>query len=191
MLFLVGRALTYGRATALASMLGNTLGSMGAAVCVALGIGPLLQRSDLLFDAIRYAGAGYLIWLGARAWLHADAIMPRERRPGSSPAGLSALRDGALVGVTNPKTFLIFAAVLPPFVDRAAGASAVPLQMLVLSLVPLSIGLVTDTGWVLAADRARSWFAGSAARARGMGRAGGLALMGLGVSVALTGRDAH
>ncbi|MQA61800.1 MAG: hypothetical protein GEU86_09960 [Actinophytocola sp.] len=54
-LFVIGRALSYGRATALASVAGNTAGTYLAAVCVAWGIGPLLERSALLFDVILLA----------------------------------------------------------------------------------------------------------------------------------------
>jgi threonine/homoserine/homoserine lactone efflux protein len=118
------------------------------------------------------------------------------RRAGSSPVdgdaavpqeGLwRAVRAGVLVGVTNPKTFVVFAAVLPPFVDRAAGA--VPQQMLLLALVPVAIGMVTDSAWAVAAARARTWLASSPRRARTVARAGGLSMIALGASVAVTGR---
>lgn len=70
-MFVVGRALSYGRRTALASVLGNSIGCYLAAVCIAIGLGPLLQRSDLLFSVIKYAGAAYLVWLGLQAFRHA------------------------------------------------------------------------------------------------------------------------
>src|ERR1700744_3619953 len=63
-LFVVGRALAYGRRTALATVLGNAAGNYVVAICVALGIGTLVQRSSEAFTAVKLIGAGYLIWLG-------------------------------------------------------------------------------------------------------------------------------
>src|ERR1700752_24375 len=66
-LFVVGRALAHGRRTALASVVGNAVGGEVVAVCVALGVGTLVERSSLVFTIVKLAGAGYLIWLGIRA----------------------------------------------------------------------------------------------------------------------------
>ena len=82
---------------------------------------------------------------------------------------------------------ILFAAVLPQFADPAAGH--VPLQLLLLSLVSLPIGLVSDSAWGLAASAVRSWFARSPRRLELVGGLGGLAMIGLGVTLALTGRQ--
>jgi threonine/homoserine/homoserine lactone efflux protein len=103
------------------------------------------------------------------------------------PSHWRAVRTGALVGVSNPKAFIILAAVLPQFVDRSAGS--VPAQMLALATVPVLIGLLTDTAWGLAAGSARTWFAHSPHRLVVAGGAGGVSMIGLDVSVALTHRD--
>jgi threonine/homoserine/homoserine lactone efflux protein len=71
-------------------------------------------------------------------------------------------------------------------VDRAAGG--VPLQMLVLAVVPIAVGLVTDTCWGLVAGQAREWLSGTPRRMAILGRVGGLSMIGLGISVAVTGR---
>ncbi len=97
-----------------------------------------------------------------------------------------ALRDGVVVGVSNPKVFVMFAAVLPQFVEPAAGS--VPLQMALLSLVPVLIGLVCDSGWGLAAARVRTAFVGRPSRLRTVTRVGGVSMIGLGVVTAVTGR---
>lgn len=107
--------------------------------------------------------------------------------PAGPPRGdARTVVDGILVGVTNPKGIVFFAAVLPQFVDHAAGN--LPTQMLLLGLVPISIGLVTDTLWGLGAAAARNWFARSERRLSMVGGAGGFAMIGLGVTVAATGR---
>lgn len=184
-LFIVGRALSYGRRTALASIGGNSTGSYLAAVLVALGLGPLLQQSDVLLHVIRVAGGAYLVWLGVRAFRHTGDLAGPDGAGLAHQSTWRAVRTGVVVGVSNPKTFIIFAAILPQFVDRSAGH--VPAQMLVLALVPIGIGLVTDTVWGLAAGRARAWLSSSSRRSTGLARVGGLSMVGLGVAVLAVG----
>ena len=90
------------------------------------------------------------------------------------------------MGVTNPKTYILFGAILPQFVNRGAGN--VPGQMLLLALMSVLIGLVCDSTWGLAASGVRAWFARSPRRYALVGGAGGLAMIGVGVTIALTGR---
>jgi threonine/homoserine/homoserine lactone efflux protein len=97
-----------------------------------------------------------------------------------------ALRDGVVVGITNPKAYILFGAILPQFVDRAYGY--VPEQMLVLALVSVVIGAISDCSWGFAASAVRAWFARSPRRFELVGGAGGLAMIGVGVTVALNGR---
>jgi threonine/homoserine/homoserine lactone efflux protein len=97
-----------------------------------------------------------------------------------------AVRDGFVVGVTNPKTIVVLVAVMPGFADPAAGH--LPVQLLVLgALLPLW-GLVLDSVWAAAAGTARAWLARSPRRMQVIGGAGGLVMIGLGMSLALTGR---
>jgi threonine/homoserine/homoserine lactone efflux protein len=183
--FVVGRALTYGRRTALTSVAGNSVGCYAAAALVAVGLGPLLQRSEGLLTAIKWAGAAYLVWLGVQALRHAAPLPDAPGGAGDRVPTWRSLRSGIVVGISNPKVFLVFAAVLPQFVDPGAGH--VPAQMLLLALVPVAVGLLTDSAWALAASRARGWLSRSPRRTTAVGRAGGLSMIGLGVSVALTG----
>jgi threonine/homoserine/homoserine lactone efflux protein len=88
--------------------------------------------------------------------------------------------------VSNPKTVVFLVAVLPQFVDRPRGH--VPLQMVLLGLIFVLIALLSDSGWCLAASAARTWFGRSPRRLALVGGAGGLAMMGLGLGVAITGR---
>ncbi|WP_142213009.1 LysE family translocator [Streptomyces sp. SLBN-118] len=187
-LFVIGRALSHGRRTAVATALGNVFGSYILVVAVALGIGALVERSAAVFMAVKLAGAAYLVFLGVQAFRHRKdmKVSDMEAPPGPARGDLRTVVDGVLVGVTNPKGIVFFAAVLPQFVDHAAGH--LPAQMLLLGLVPISIGLVTDTLWGLGAAAARSWFARSERRLSLVGGAGGFAMIGLGVTVAATGR---
>jgi threonine/homoserine/homoserine lactone efflux protein len=185
-LFVVGRALAYGRRTALATVCGNSAGNYVVAICVAVGIGTLVQRSAQVFTVLKLVGAAYLIWLGIQAFRRRGTLAGAFSEAAPVRSDQQAVREGFVVGVTNPKALILFAAVLPQFVDRAAGH--VPIQMLLLSLVSIAIGLVSDTTWGVAASQLRSWFARSPRRFALVGGAGGLAMIGVGVTVALTGR---
>ncbi|MFI8187172.1 LysE family translocator [Actinacidiphila glaucinigra] len=185
-LFVIGRALAHGRRVALTSVAGNTLGSYVLVVAVALGVGPVVERSALLFAALKLAGAAYLVYLGVKALRHRGNLAMASGDAGAARGALRTLGEGFVVGVSNPKTMVFYAAVLPQFVDRAAGH--VTLQMLLLGLVFNAIALVSDSTMGLAAAAARSWFARSPRRLSLVGGAGGLAMIGLGVTVAATGR---
>jgi threonine/homoserine/homoserine lactone efflux protein len=186
-LFVVGRALAYGRRTALATVLGNAAGNYVVAICVAFGIGTLVQQSAQAFTVVKLIGAGYLIWLGIQAWRHRGSVAEAFAEAAPARSGRQALREGFVVGVTNPKALILFGAVLPHFVNRSAGD--VPVQMLLLSLVSIGIGLISDSTWGLTASQLRSWFARSPRRFAIVGGAGGLAMIGVGVTVAVTGRS--
>src|SRR6516225_4066880 len=184
-LFAVGRALAYGRRTALATVAGNAAGLEVVAVCVALGIGTLAGRSAPVFTAVKLAGAGYLIWLGIRAMRQRHSLASTFATAPQPRRQHKAVLEGFVVGVANPKAVILFAAILPQFVNRQAGH--VPVQMLLLSLVSSAIALASDSAWSLLAGTMRAWFARSPRRLELVGGAGGLAMIGLGLSVAVTG----
>ena len=185
-LFVVGRALAHGRSTALASVAGHAAGNWVVAVCVALGVGTIVARSATVFTALKLVGAAYLVWLGVQAFRRRDSLAGVLAAAAAPRSGGRAVREGFVVGITNPKAVILFAAVLPQFVDRATGH--VPAQMLLLSAICIVIGLATDSCWGLAASTARAWFARSPRRLGLVGGAGGLAMIGLGVTLAVTGR---
>jgi threonine/homoserine/homoserine lactone efflux protein len=185
-LFVVGRALAHGRRTALATALGHAAGNYVVAACVAVGLGALLQRSVEAFVIVKIAGALYLIWLGVHAIRHRKSLADAMAVATPPREGWRAARDGAVVGLTNPKAYILFGAILPQFVNRAAGD--VPGQMLVLALVSVAIGAISDCSWGFAASAVRAWFARSPRRLEMVGGAGGLAMIGVGVTVAITGR---
>jgi threonine/homoserine/homoserine lactone efflux protein len=186
-LFIVGRALAHGRRTALATALGHAAGNYMVAACVAVGLGTVLQRSVQVFVIVKVAGALYLIWLGIHAIRHRKSLAGSMGQSGQPQVGWRAARDGAVVGLTNPKAYILFGAILPQFVNRAAGD--VPGQMLLLAVVSVVIGAISDSSWGFAASAVRTWFASSPRRFELVGGAGGLAMIGVGVTVAVTGRS--
>lgn len=195
-MFVIGRALSVGRSAALSSVAGNMIGCYLVGLAVALGLGPLLERSELLFQVIKWAGIIYLVWLGIRTFRSAGPAVEgppgaRSGDHGGTPVQTSkvtswaAARTGVIVGLTNPKALIIFTALVPQFINPDAGGTAQ--QILLLGLVPILIGLVTDTAWALAAGRARSWLGSSPRKMTIIGRTGGLAIIGVGASIAIAG----
>jgi threonine/homoserine/homoserine lactone efflux protein len=184
-LFIVGRALSHGRRTAVATACGHVVGSYVVAVFVAVGLGSILERSAQVFLFVKVAGALYLVWLGVHAIRHrkdlADALNVTAPAPRSN---WRAVWDGLVVGLTNPKAYILFGAILPQFVYRAAGN--VPAQMMILALAPISIGAISDCSWGFAASALRNWLTSSPRRFGMVGGAGGLAMITVGVTVALT-----
>ncbi|MEQ6900514.1 LysE family translocator [Nocardioides sp. YIM 152588] len=183
--FTVGRALAYGQRVAVATVAGNTLGLFVVMCLVSVGLGAVVARSQAVFTTIKLLGAAYLVWLGVQALRHRRALRVSAEADGPVLGWGTAVRQGFVVGVSNPKGFLLFAALLPPFVDRAAEAAPVPAQMLALGLFAVLVGLVCDSAWALAAGRAREWFARSPGRSAGLGTVGGTSMIGLGVALAL------
>ena len=185
-LFAVGRALARGRRPALASVVGNVCGVSVVAILVAVGLGSVIARSDMLFALVKYAGAAYLVYLGVNAIRHRRELTQALAADAPLTGSLRAAREGFVVGLANPKALILFGAVLPQFVNRSAGH--VQLQMLILTVVSAVIALASDTTWVLAASALRGWFARSPRRLELVGGTGGLAIIAVGVSVAATGR---
>jgi threonine/homoserine/homoserine lactone efflux protein len=185
-LFTVGRALSAGRREALLTVVGNAAGVYLQVVAVAFGIGTLVERSAVAFTVIKLLGAGYLVYLGVRAIAQRRKVTEALAAAAPEPRGRRALRDGLVVGFANPKSIVFFVVALPQFTDPAAGS--VPLQMLVLGLLFPAIALILDSVWALAAATARTWLARSPRRLELIGGAGGLMMIGLGASLALSGR---
>jgi threonine/homoserine/homoserine lactone efflux protein len=187
-LFTISRALTVGRRDALLTVVGNAAGVYTQVVAIAFGLGALVTTSAAVFTAIKVAGAAYLVYLGVQAVRHrrrlTDAMAAQVR--GTPGRVGTVLRDGFVVGFANPKSIVFLAALLPQFVDPAAGP--VPPQMLVLGLCLPAIALATDTAWALVAATARTWFARSPRRLELIGGTGGLVMIGLGTTLAFTGR---
>jgi threonine/homoserine/homoserine lactone efflux protein len=182
-LFVIGRSLSLGRRGGLMSVLGNTLGILPQIAAVSLGVGAIVAESVVLFQVLKLAGAAYLVYLGVQAIRHRRTVATAEPIARQSSGRL--IREGFLVGLTNPKSIVFFVAVLPQFTDRSAGN--LPLQLATLGLIAMVIGLANDSLWAFAASAARQWFARSKERLARLGAAGGVMMIGLGATLALTG----
>lgn len=185
-LFVVSRGVALGRRAAIVTAMGNAVGIYLQVVAVALGVGAVIQRSVMLLSAIRLLGAAYLVYLGVQAVRHRRSLASVLDVGAAAPARRSLALEGFLVGASNPKWIVFFTAILPQFIDPAG--APVPLQMVALGAIAVAIAVVSDSAWGMAAGTARSWLARSPRRLEALGGVGGLTMIGLGVSLAATGR---
>jgi len=181
-LFVIARAIAWGRKVAVFTVAGNVSGSFVLSVFVALGLGPILQRSDLAYTAVQWGGGLYLIYLGI------DAIMQRKlhaadmtNQGDSSPTALRSMRDGFWVGALNPKAIVFYAAVLPQFIDRDKGH--ITSQLILLGAIFSALAFISDGSWGLLAGTARAWLANDSSRLEKLRGTGGSIMILLGLSV--------
>jgi threonine/homoserine/homoserine lactone efflux protein len=179
-LFIIARAIAWGRATAVATVAGNVTGAFTLSLMVAFGLGPILQRSEIAFITVQLLGGFYLIYLGIDAIKHskihaADMVNQGDLRP--SP--LKSAKDGFWVGALNPKGLVFFAAILPQFIDK--GSSNVTSQLVLMGATFAILAFFSDGTWGLIAGTVREWMATTPARLVTMRRIGGLVMMVLGI----------
>ena len=121
MIYLISRSLTQGPAAGIVSLGGVALGFVFYMLCAAFGITALLLAVPYAYDALRFSGAAYLLWL---AW---QAVKPNGRSPFQvkklqidSPRKLFAM--GFVTNLLNPKIAMLYLALLPQFIDPAVGS---------------------------------------------------------------------
>lgn len=187
-LFVVSRGVALGRRAAMATVVGNEVGLLLQVITVAIGLGTVVERSIVVYTAIKLLGAAYLIYLGVHAFCHRGELVSALDRPSPALSTGRIVRQGVLVGVSNPKGFLLFAAILPQFTDPSRGW--VPLQMVLLGLVCVVIALVCDSIWALVSGGVQSWLACRPRRLELIGGGSGAVMVAVGVHVAVTGRRA-
>ena len=187
-LFTISRALTVGRRAALLTVVGNELGLCVQVVAVAFGVGAVLEESARILVAVKLAGAAYLVYLGVQAIRHRRSMAEALAAQLQPVTPLRAIRDGFVVGVANPKSIVFFVVGLPEFTSSAPGHLPVQAQLLILGFMFPVIALVLDSVWATVAGTVRQWLVRSPRRLALIGGAGGLVMIGLGLSVAVTGR---
>jgi threonine/homoserine/homoserine lactone efflux protein len=179
-LFTIARAIAWGRASAVATVAGNTVGMFLVSILVALGLGPILQRSHLFYNSVQWAGGLYLIYLGYSA-IKASKVDAQgmQKAEEIKPSLLTSAKNGFWVGVLNPKSIVFFAAILPAFVDQEK--NNVTQQLLLLGLIFCVIAFISDGSYGLLAGTAREWLSSDVNRLIFMRRFGGAVMICLGV----------
>ena len=148
MIYLISRSITQGPAAGIVSLGGVALGFLFYMLCAAFGITALLLAIPYAYDALRLAGAAYLLWL---AW---QAMKPGGRSPFQvrklavdSPQRLFAM--GLVTNLLNPKIAMLYLALLPHFIDPAQGSVLV--QSLVLGSIQTAISVSVNAVIALSA----------------------------------------
>lgn len=181
-LFVMSRGIALGKKAAVATALGNSLGTFINVLVLAVGLGPILELYPAVLMIIRYLGAAYLVYLGIetiRTRRKVALNVLNEKNQGL----VKVIQQGAIVGITNPKTIVFFAAVLPQFVVTQFGY--IWLQLLLLGLVFCILGFSFDSAYGLAAGSLRDWFTKEPKRLSQLSATGGTMIFALGIAVVL------
>src|SRR5579884_517912 len=180
-LYVVTRSIEMGRRGGLASVAGITTATITHVALATAGLSSLVLASTVAFDAVKYVGAAYLLFLGLRRLLGRGLEQPEA---GAAPrTRRRAYAQGVVVNLTNPKTIVFVFAFLPQFVDPHA--HRVWLQVLVLGLSFALLGCLSDSVWALAAGTVADRLRGTQRIARVQRWLGGGTLVGLGVLAAV------
>ncbi|MGU7814838.1 LysE family translocator [Burkholderia sp. AW49-1] len=150
MLLIASRSVSQGRRAGFATLAGIQVGTYCHALAAALGLSQLFVAVPVAYDAVRFAGAAYLLYLAWKTF-RSDATAPS---PAASPRRHSTaaiFRQGVMTNLLNPKMALFVLALFPQFVRPEHGSIAV--QILVLATVLNAIGLVVNGAVILSASR--------------------------------------
>lgn len=189
-LFVIARAVSWGRKISVLTVAGNVTGSFVLSTLVALGLGPILQRWHIAYVAVQWGGGLYLIYLGIEAIRQRAVHAADMTNQGPvAPSVSKSIRDGFWVGVLNPKAIVFFAAVLPQFVDIDGGH--VTSQLIFMGLVFCVLAFISDGSWGLLAGTARAWLATDNRRLERLRGFGGSIMIILGLAVLYTAVVTH
>lgn len=176
---ITARAIHSGPLAAIATMIGITLADVIYFVLAMLGMAQLSQTMGSAFIFIKIAGGAYLIWLGIKMW--------RQKPVDDSPSGSNSKRgffanfvEGLAVNLTNPKTIVFFAALLPSFIDLSTLRT---IDIVVFSAIIIVVGSITDLFYIMLASRARTLMKSPKAQ-KTLNRVGGTTLVTVGLAVA-------
>lgn len=181
MVLVMTRSISFGTKAGIVTAAGVSVGLIGHSVLAALGLGALLQASEILFTAMKIAGAIYLVYLGVKAF-RAPPIQFEQQTTGDR--SLRALFiQGAVSNLSNPKIAIFYFAFLPQFVS--ADAANAGRQLLALGLLfafltflikcPIGYAAGSLSGWLRSRIRVQTW----------INRVSGMVLIALGIRLAL------
>lgn len=180
-LYVMARSISQGPRAGLVAAAGLAAGSLVHVAAATLGVSAIVMASAEAFAVLKWAGAGYLVWLGIQHWRAAGRSFGRPEAAPPRPM-TRILRESVLVEILNPKTALFFLALLPQFIDPAAGPVASQSLLLgaivVVTAVPCDALVAFASGAVARKLVTHPWIA------RWQERLSGAILIGLGALVA-------
>ena len=184
MSLIIANTLRGGLASGLVTLAGTTTGLALLVGAAALGMSSVMVFMSEWFDVIRWLGALYLVFLGARQlW----QFWSRRRNPGLPPPPASsrsgAYVQGLLVSLSNPKVVLFLGAFLPQFIDPHADPVR---QLWIIAVLFVGILAAVDVGYTVAIAKARTTF--SVAKLAVLDGAAGVLLLAGGIALAMVRR---
>jgi threonine/homoserine/homoserine lactone efflux protein len=179
MLYVIGRSVGQGRKAGVVSALGIFAGCWVHIFAAAVGIAALLRSSPMAFNVVRYAGAGYLLYLGFKIIARGNQLNAQEFRPEKLS---DIFRQGVITNVLNPKVAVFFLAFLPQFINAHRGSIA--LQIVLLGLIFNLGGTLVNLAVAQAGGTVGELLRRSPRFARMQKWATGLVLIGLGAKLA-------
>lgn len=180
-MLVVANSLAHGTGHGLRTLFGTASGTAVLFAMSGFGMTWLLAFLSEWFEVIRWLGAAYLVWLGIKAWRSPPVTLADEAPIVRSSVSFT---QGFMIGITNPKTLVFFAAFFPQFIDPALPLGP---QVAILSVTFIAIATTTDALYALLCGRLRPWLSGER-RGRIRNRVSGALLIGTGAAMALTRR---
>ena len=183
--FAVGRAIAGGPLVGVMTVAGNATGVFVQGLLVAIGLGAIISHLGPFATYLRVAGALYLAYLGIKTFIGRKEELHVE--PGAERSSITSIfKTGVIVGLSNPKTAIFMAAILPQFVGKTSMSPI--LQMIILNVIFLVMGFTSDAMWALAAGTLRRWLSSSKKRIEAVTGTGGALIFCLGIYLAIFGK---
>jgi homoserine/homoserine lactone efflux protein len=178
---IIANSLRYGARAGLLNVAGTQAGLVIWMAVAVFGLASAISLMGLWFDALKLAGAAYLIWLGFKLLRSKGQLMPVDKIAPPPKGGF--FFQGFVVILSNPKVLLVFGALIPQFIAREEDFVR---QLIVLGLTFMVLATIFDGLYAVAAGRAGVWL--SKSRVRAVEIASGLFLIAGGVWLALKAR---
>ena len=184
LLYILGRSVSQGRQAGVVSALGIGAGCLFHVTAAALGVSALVLAMPVAYDAVRWAGALYLVWLGVKALRSRGSSLEVQALEATSPRRIFV--QGVITNALNPKVALFFLAFLPQFADPTRGPLAP--QLLLLGAIFTVNGTLVCLLFALFAARLGAWLKARYGVTKLLDRATGGLFIALGLRLALLER---
>ena len=181
-IFILGRSAAHGTRAGIASAFGISAGLVVHTLLAALGLSAVLATSAAAFEAIKWLGAAYLVFLGIRMIVSRAASITRAERVASDGGIATAFRHGMLTNLLNPKVALFFLALMPQFIDAASPHKV--LAFVSLGATFIATGTVWNMCLSTSAGRLRRVLGSRPSLGRWITRTAGAVFVALGVRLA-------
>lgn len=182
-IYVTTRGIAQGRKAGILSAAGISIGLLIHTVLASLGLSALLQTSGFLFQAVKYTGAAYLIYLGVNALISKDNLIQQDVNTVKLDSA-AVFRQGVLTNVFNPKAIITFMAFIPQFINPADGTASIQIAILGGIIAFLAIVWFGIIGYF--AGALGGWLSKQSIFKKALRWVTGCVLIGLGVRLAVT-----